>query len=68
MTVPDPVGFDSISPHEGRLDWLIPVRVARMISSPYGFLRGTAIVMAEDVGGTSGDGDQPGCLRRRAPR
>ena len=35
--------------HEGRLDWLIPVRVARMISSPYGFLRGTAIVMAEDV-------------------
>ncbi|HYP44567.1 MAG TPA: DUF2252 domain-containing protein [Propionibacteriaceae bacterium] len=35
--------------HEGRLDRLIPVRVARMISSPYGFLRGTAIVMAEDV-------------------
>ena len=35
--------------HEGRLDWLIPVRVARMLSSPYGFLRGTAIVMASDV-------------------
>jgi uncharacterized protein (DUF2252 family) len=35
--------------HEGRLDWLIPVRVARMVGSPYGFLRGTAIVMASDV-------------------
>ena len=35
--------------HEGRLDWLIPVRVARMVTSPYGFLRGTAIVMAADV-------------------
>jgi len=35
--------------HEGRLDWLIPVRVGRMIASPYGFLRGTAVVMAEDV-------------------
>ena len=64
---PDPVDLINQS-HEGRLDWLIPVRVARMISSPYGFLRGTAIVMAEDVARTSGDGDQPGCLRRRAPR
>ena len=27
----------------------MPVRVGRMIASPYGFLRGTAIVMAEDV-------------------
>ena len=27
----------------------MPIRVARMIGSPYGFLRGTAIVMAEDV-------------------
>jgi uncharacterized protein (DUF2252 family) len=35
--------------HEGRLDWLIPVRVSRMIASPYGFLRGSAVVMAEDV-------------------
>lgn len=34
--------------HEGRLDWLIPVRVGRMAASPYGFLRGTAAVMAED--------------------
>lgn len=35
--------------HEGRIDWLIPVRVERMMESPYGFLRGTAIVMARDV-------------------
>ena len=35
--------------HEGRLDWLIPVRVGRMVASPYGFLRGTAVVMAEDL-------------------
>ena len=35
--------------HLGRLDWLIPVRVGRMAASPYGFMRGAAIVMAEDV-------------------
>ncbi len=35
--------------HHGRLDRLIPIRVGRMIDSPYGFLRGTAVVMAEDV-------------------
>jgi uncharacterized protein (DUF2252 family) len=35
--------------HLGRLEWLIPVRVARMAASPYGFLRGTAVVMAYDL-------------------
>jgi uncharacterized protein (DUF2252 family) len=35
--------------HQGRVPWLIPVRVARMTASPYGFLRGTAVVMAEDL-------------------
>ena len=45
---PDPVEQIKHS-HEGRLDWLIPIRVGRMVASPYGFLRGTAIVMAEDV-------------------
>lgn len=45
---PDPVTLIMES-HEGRLDWLIPVRVGRMIGSPYGFLRGTAVVMADDV-------------------
>src|SRR3954467_6441942 len=34
--------------HAGRLDWLIPVRVGRMISSPYAFLRGAANVHADD--------------------
>ena len=45
---PDPIDLIRLS-HEGRLEWLIPIRVARMVISPYGFLRGTAIVMAEDV-------------------
>ena len=35
--------------HEGRLPQLIPIRVGRMVSSPYGFLRGSAVVMAADV-------------------
>jgi uncharacterized protein (DUF2252 family) len=45
---PDPVQL-IIESHRGRLDWLIPVRVGRMAASPYGFMRGAAIVMAEDV-------------------
>jgi uncharacterized protein (DUF2252 family) len=55
---PDPVDLVRES-HEGRLDWLIPVRVARMVTSPYGFLRGTAIVMAEDVAGLPSTGITP---------
>lgn len=35
--------------HQGRVPELIPIRVSRMIASPYGFLRGTAVVMAADV-------------------
>ncbi|OJX94200.1 MAG: hypothetical protein BGO96_14755 [Micrococcales bacterium 73-15] len=35
--------------HEGRLEHLIGIRVGRMIGSPYGFLRGSAVVMADDV-------------------
>src|ERR1700684_4603462 len=35
--------------HLARLHWLIPVRVVRMPASPYGFMRGAAIVMAGDV-------------------
>ncbi len=34
--------------HDGRVDWLIPVRVARMAASPYAFLRGSANIMAVD--------------------
>lgn len=45
---PDPVDLINAS-HEGRVDRLIPIRVGRMVDSPYGFLRGTAVVMADDV-------------------
>ena len=55
---PDPVQLIKES-HEGRLEWLIPIRVARMISSPYGFLRGTAIVMADDVARLPATGINP---------
>jgi len=43
----DPVEQIRVS-HQGRLDRLIPIRVARMVASPYGFLRGAATIMAED--------------------
>jgi uncharacterized protein (DUF2252 family) len=43
----DPVGLIEEA-HSGRLERLIPVRVGRMIKSPYAFLRGAASVMAED--------------------
>ncbi len=43
----DPVEL-VIANHVGRVDELIGVRVARMASSPYGFLRGSAVVMASD--------------------
>ncbi len=55
---PDPVTLLSES-HRGRVDELIPVRVGRMISSPYGFLRGSAVVMAHDVAGCASTGIQP---------
>ena len=45
---PDPVQL-IIESHDGRLEWLIPLRVGRMTASPYGFLRGAANVMAEDA-------------------
>lgn len=45
---PDPVQ-QIIDSHVGRVERLIPIRVGRMVASPYGFLRGTAVVMAEDV-------------------
>ncbi|GAA5116144.1 DUF2252 domain-containing protein [Pseudonocardia adelaidensis] len=45
--------------HVGRVDRLVPVRVGRMIESPYGFLRGTAVVMADDVAGLPATGITP---------
>jgi uncharacterized protein (DUF2252 family) len=43
----DPVD-QVIAANEGRQDALIPVRIGRMIASPYAFLRGSANIMAED--------------------
>ena len=54
----DPVRLVQQS-HRGRLADLVPVRVARMVGSPYGFLRGTAVVMAEDVARLPATGIQP---------
>ncbi|WP_252446694.1 DUF2252 domain-containing protein [Pseudonocardia humida] len=45
---PDPVR-QIMDNHEGRVGRLVPIRVGRMVASPYGFLRGSAVVMAEDV-------------------
>src|ERR1700759_2486283 len=39
---PDPVELINAS-HQGRVDRLIPIRIGRMVESPYGFLRGTAV-------------------------
>ena len=55
---PDPVQL-IIESHRGRLDWLIPVRIGRMVATPYGFLRGAAIVMAEDVARLPSTGISP---------
>jgi uncharacterized protein (DUF2252 family) len=48
-----------IASHEGRVDSLVPVRVGRMAASPYGFLRGTAVVMAQDLGHLPATGIRP---------
>ena len=45
--------------HEGRLEWLIPVRVGRMAASPYAFLRGSAGIMAEDFASLPSTGIHP---------
>ena len=54
----DPVELVNRS-HRGRVAALVPVRVARMAASPYGFLRGTAVVMAADVAGLPATGITP---------
>jgi uncharacterized protein (DUF2252 family) len=48
-----------VEAHEGRLDRLIPVRVGRMIASPYAFLRGSANIMADDFAGLPMTGITP---------
>jgi uncharacterized protein (DUF2252 family) len=54
----DPVALLEES-HRGRVSELVPVRVARMVASPYGFLRGSAVVMAADVAALPATGIMP---------
>jgi uncharacterized protein (DUF2252 family) len=55
---PDPI--DQLATiHEGRIDWLVPLRVGRMMASPYGYLRGSAGVMARDLAGLPATGITP---------
>jgi uncharacterized protein (DUF2252 family) len=55
---PDPVS-QIVRAHKGRLPELIPIRVGRMIASPYGFLRGTAGIMADDFAPLPATGIRP---------
>jgi uncharacterized protein (DUF2252 family) len=55
---PDPVTL-VIEAHQGRQDRLIPLRVGRMVASPYAFLRGTAAIMAEDFSRVPSTGITP---------
>ncbi len=48
-----------IESHRGRLEWLIPVRVGRMVASPFAFLRGTAGLMAGDFARLPATGISP---------
>jgi len=54
----DPVALIELS-HVGRLERLIPVRVGRMVASPYAFLRGAASLMVEDFAGLPRTGIEP---------
>jgi uncharacterized protein (DUF2252 family) len=55
---PDPVA-QVVDSHFGRVPYLIPVRIGRMIASPYAFLRGTAGLMADDFAGLPHTGITP---------
>ena len=55
---PDPV-HQVIESHAGRIERLIPLRVARMTATPYGFLRGAANVAASDSASMPSTGIMP---------
>jgi uncharacterized protein (DUF2252 family) len=55
---PDPVEQIQRS-HDGRVASLIPIRIGRMVSSPYGFLRGGTVVMAHDFSSLPATGITP---------
>jgi uncharacterized protein (DUF2252 family) len=48
-----------VAAHEGRVSWLIPVRIGRMVASPYAFLRGSANIMADDFASLPATGITP---------
>ena len=57
---PDPIATLEAS-NDGRLPDLVPIRIGRMLASPFVFLRGSAAVMAADLATTSSTGvDGPG--------
>lgn len=51
----DPIATLEAS-NEGRLPDLVPIRMGRMLASPFAFLRGSAAVMARDLAGTPAAG------------
>ncbi|MCA0295325.1 MAG: DUF2252 domain-containing protein [Actinobacteria bacterium] len=54
----DPIALIAMS-HVGRVPDLVAIRVARMATTPYGFLRGSAVVMAADVASLPSTGIHP---------
>ena len=54
----DPIALIAMS-HVGRVSDLVGIRVARMATTPYGFLRGSAAVMAADVASLPSTGIHP---------
>lgn len=54
----DPVDL-IIASHQGRQQDLVPIRMARMTASPYGFLRGAANVCARDCASLPSTGITP---------
>ena len=55
---PDPVDLVEEA-HSDRMELLIPVRVGRMMASPYAFLRGAASLMAQDFATLPRTGIEP---------
>jgi uncharacterized protein (DUF2252 family) len=52
---PDPIDLLEAQA-KGRLEELMPIRYSRMMASPFAFMRGSAIVMANDLAGTPKSG------------
>ncbi len=56
---PDPVGL-LIAANRDRVPDFLPIKYGRMAASPFGFFRGAAPVMADDIG-------TPACQRAPGP-